>query len=202
MIWKWQERNFRPSWDEMFMSMAEVVATRSTCDRGPSQRLLDHRGTGAVIVSPDNRQVAIGYNGSPPGSPHCADPEEFWACKSCGFPLSETVHVRGRGTVGSCPRCDTEARAVKATGGHIMVNGSCVRTIHAEENAILNSTFDLKGCRIYSTTVPCYDCCKRIATARLSEVVYQHLYESRGVDPLVGLHLLEGCGLKVRQLLI
>lgn len=54
---------FRPSWDEYFMTIAKIVATRSTCDRLRS---------GAVLVK-NNRIIATGYNGSPPGLPHCDD---------------------------------------------------------------------------------------------------------------------------------
>lgn len=51
----------RPTWDEYFMLMAKLAATRSTCLAFP---------VGAVIVK--NRQVlATGYNGSPSGSIHC-----------------------------------------------------------------------------------------------------------------------------------
>jgi len=45
----------------MFMEMAKVVAKRATCFR---------LNVGAVVVH-DNRIVSIGYNGSPPGEPHC-----------------------------------------------------------------------------------------------------------------------------------
>jgi dCMP deaminase len=45
------------------MSIARIVATRSTCDR---------LETGAVLVK-NNRIISTGYNGSPPGLPHCDD---------------------------------------------------------------------------------------------------------------------------------
>lgn len=45
------------------MTIAKIVATRSTCDRLRS---------GAVLVK-NNRIIATGYNGSPPGLPHCDD---------------------------------------------------------------------------------------------------------------------------------
>jgi dCMP deaminase len=51
----------RPSWDEYFMSIARLVAGRSTCLR---------RQVGAVIVK-DRRVLASGYNGAPSGLPHC-----------------------------------------------------------------------------------------------------------------------------------
>ncbi len=55
------EAHKRPSWDEYFMSIARVVATRATCDRGRS---------GSVIVL-GKHILTTGYVGSPPGIPHC-----------------------------------------------------------------------------------------------------------------------------------
>jgi dCMP deaminase len=51
----------RPSWDEYFMSIARLVAGRSTCLR---------RQVGAILVK-DRRILATGYNGAPAGLPHC-----------------------------------------------------------------------------------------------------------------------------------
>lgn len=53
----------RPSWDQYFMQMAELAATRSTCMR---------RQVGAVIVK-DKHVIASGYNGAPRGIKHCED---------------------------------------------------------------------------------------------------------------------------------
>jgi dCMP deaminase len=53
----------RPSWDEYFMSIAELAATRSTCLR---------RQVGAVIVK-DKKILATGYNGAPTGLRHCLE---------------------------------------------------------------------------------------------------------------------------------
>jgi len=67
----------RLPWPQFFMLHAHLAATRSTCDRGP-ELLLDpgRHGVGAVIVK-DHRVIAGGYNGSPPGQPHCCDSEEL-----------------------------------------------------------------------------------------------------------------------------
>jgi dCMP deaminase len=53
----------RASWDDYFMSIAQVVATRSTCPR---------KYVGSVLVR--NRTIlSTGYNGSIRGMPHCSD---------------------------------------------------------------------------------------------------------------------------------
>ncbi len=51
----------RPSWEEYFMEIAQLVASRSTCLR---------RQVGAVIVK-DKNVLATGYNGTPKGISHC-----------------------------------------------------------------------------------------------------------------------------------
>jgi dCMP deaminase len=53
----------RPSWDEYFMEMADIVKSRSTCLR---------RQVGAVVVK-DKRILASGYNGAPTGLKHCEE---------------------------------------------------------------------------------------------------------------------------------
>ena len=51
----------RPDWDSYFLSIATLVATRSTCTR---------RQVGAVLVR--SRQIiSTGYNGAPRGVTHC-----------------------------------------------------------------------------------------------------------------------------------
>ena len=50
-------RQERPSWDEYFMTLADEVATRTTCLR---------RAVGAIIVK-EKRILATGYNGVPRG---------------------------------------------------------------------------------------------------------------------------------------
>lgn len=53
----------RPSWDQYFMDIARVVASRSTCLR---------RHVGAVVVK-GRRILASGYNGAPVGLKHCLE---------------------------------------------------------------------------------------------------------------------------------
>ena len=57
------QNHHRPSWNEYFMRIAMLAATRSTCLR---------RQVGAVIVK-NKKVLATGYNGSPSGLKHCLD---------------------------------------------------------------------------------------------------------------------------------
>jgi len=66
----------RPSWDEYFMSIAELVGSRATCGRGRS---------GCVIVK-DKRILVTGYVGSPTGLPHCDE---------VGHEMHRVVHEDG-----------------------------------------------------------------------------------------------------------
>ena len=52
----------RPSWDEYFLGIADLVSKRSTCLR---------RRVGAVLVR-DKRILATGYNGVPSKIEHCS----------------------------------------------------------------------------------------------------------------------------------
>lgn len=51
----------RPSWDEYFLKIVELVGTRGTCDRF----------RGGCVITRDKRIIATGYAGSPVGLPHC-----------------------------------------------------------------------------------------------------------------------------------
>lgn len=53
----------RPSWDQYFLEIAQVVSKRSSCVR---------RQIGAVIVK-DRRILTTGYNGAPTGMAHCIE---------------------------------------------------------------------------------------------------------------------------------
>jgi dCMP deaminase len=117
----------RASWDEYFMSIAQVVATRSTCPR---------KYVGAVIVR--NRTIlSTGYNGSIRGMPHCTDV------------------------------------------GHMMEDGHCVATIHAEANAIIQAArngVNIDGATNYVTASPCWHCFKQLANAGIVRIVYGEFY--------------------------
>ena len=55
-------KDSRPTWDEYFLDIANLVSKRSTCLR---------RRVGAVLVK-DKRILATGYNGAPSRITHCS----------------------------------------------------------------------------------------------------------------------------------
>ena len=54
----------RPSWDNYFLEIADVVSKRSTCAR---------RSVGCVLVDNQHQIVATGYNGTSRGTVNCID---------------------------------------------------------------------------------------------------------------------------------
>lgn len=58
-----QELLERPVWDVYFMMLAKLAAVMATC---PKKRV------GAVIIK-NKRVLATGFNGAPPGLPHCTE---------------------------------------------------------------------------------------------------------------------------------
>ncbi len=60
--------HYRPHWDDYFMAVVKIVAARGTCDR---------LYAGAVLVK-DNRIIATGYNGSPPGMHTVTMSDIYW----------------------------------------------------------------------------------------------------------------------------
>jgi dCMP deaminase len=121
----------------------------------------------------------------------------------CGMPrvswdryfMNLAVQAATRST---CPRKAVGAvivrdKAVLATGyngslrglphctevGCLMENGHCVRTVHAEANAILQAARNgvrIEDADIYVTASPCWSCFKLIANAGLHRIFFGEFY--------------------------
>lgn len=63
----------RPTNDEIYLQIAELIAKRGTCIR---------RQVGCVLVDKRGRVLSMGYNGVPSGRAHCTD----IACPGAGRP--------------------------------------------------------------------------------------------------------------------
>ena len=69
--------------------------------------------------------------------------------------------------------------------GHLMVNNHCVRTVHAETNAIAQAARHgaaVEGATLYSNTVPCWECFRVVANTGIASIIYASEY---GLDPRV-----------------
>ena len=75
------------------------------------------------------------------------------------------------GSIKGLPHCDD--------AGHEMVDVHCIRTTHAEANAIVQAAKNgvkINESEIYVTASPCYNCFKLIANAGIKIILYQELY--------------------------
>lgn len=88
----------RPSWDDVWFSVASIVALRSRCSRDK---------VGAVIVDPRNRIVATGYNGPPAGWPIDDKPCIEFCQRAINGPSEE-----GRLSYSDCVTLHAEANAL------------------------------------------------------------------------------------------
>lgn len=126
----------RPDWDEYFMLQAELAKLRSNCMT---------RQVGAVIVR-NHRQLATGYNGTPPGIRNCFE--------------------------GGCKRCRLRMEG-KVKAGESLERCLCN---HAEANAIMHCAIlgieaGIKGAILYTTFVPCLECTKMAITIGIRKFV-------------------------------
>jgi dCMP deaminase len=75
------------------------------------------------------------------------------------------------GSVRGQPHCDD--------AGHMMEDGHCVRTVHAEANAIVQAASHgarIEGAGIYVTASPCWPCFKLLSNAGVIRIVFGELY--------------------------
>ena len=80
------------------------------------------------------------------------------------------------GSIKGLPHCDD--------AGCEMVDGHCVRTSHAEANAIVQAAKNGVGIdqsKIYVTASPCYDCFKLIANAGINTIYYEEFYRDQRI---------------------
>jgi dCMP deaminase len=113
--------------------------------------------------------------------------------------------AREAATRSTCPRKAVGAiivrdKAILATGyngslrglphctevGCLMDNDHCVRTVHAEANALLQAArhgVSIDGAGIYITASPCWNCFKLIANSGIRRILYGEFYrDSRIVE--------------------
>lgn len=80
------------------------------------------------------------------------------------------------------------------------LNSKYAYICHAELNAILNSTKNLKGCTIYVDLFPCNECAKSIIQSGISEIVYLSDKYDNTDSNIASKKLLNAANVKLRQL--
>jgi dCMP deaminase len=88
--------------------------------------------------------------------------------------------------------------------GHLMEDGHCVRTVHAEANAICQAARNgvrIEGADIYTTASPCWGCFRLIANSSIRRIYYGEFYrDQRSLDIAaeLGMELVDLSGLVSR----
>ena len=80
------------------------------------------------------------------------------------------------GSIRTLPHCDDI--------GHMMENGHCVRTVHAEANAIAQAAkngVNVNQSEIYITASPCWTCFKLLANAGIIKVIFGEFYKDERI---------------------
>jgi len=124
-----------------------------------AQRSTCSRAHVGCVIARESRILTTGYNGAPAGMEHCDH-----AC-DCGS-------ADGRGHLTRC-------KSLRP----------CHRATHAEANAIAYAArygLSLDGASLFSTHMPCYNCCTLIVNAGLLVVVWETDYRDQS-----GLKVLE-----------
>jgi dCMP deaminase len=145
----------RPNIDSYFISIAALVATRSTCLR---------RSVGCVLVDKRKHVLSTGYNGVASGLPHCND--SFYEDNK-GILHKESII--GEQMMVHPHACE----------GHNAASGSDLskcQAIHAEQNALLQcrDIWEIETC--YVTTAPCVTCTKLLMGTSCEMIVFANPY--------------------------
>jgi dCMP deaminase len=80
------------------------------------------------------------------------------------------------GSLRGAPHCDEI--------GHDMENGHCVRTVHAEANAIAQAAKNgvgIDNSEIYVTASPCLNCFKLVTNSGIKTVYYKEFYRDERI---------------------
>jgi len=137
------------------MGVVDAISVRSTCDRGKPA---------CVIVNRNHQILATGYAGSPPGLPHCDEiGHKFEGVFETNISSTEDI--------------------IELRPGSFSIH--CVRTIHAEINAINQAAkcgHAIDGATIYVSFTPCYRCAMSLISVGAKRVVCKKRYANAGKE--------------------
>ncbi len=105
--------------------------------------------------------------------------------------------VAGLGYNGFPKRCNDNDFPMAREGDFL--SSKYAYMVHAEPNAILNSTKETKGCKIYVTLFPCNECAKYIIQAGIVEVIYLDDKYNHTDSVKASMRLFNSSGVKTRK---
>jgi dCMP deaminase len=103
---------------------------------------------------------------------------------TCDRKLVGAVLVRDRYILATGYNGSIHGAAHCSEVGHLMEDGHCVRTIHAEANALVQAARNgvrIENATIYVTASPCFNCFKLIANAGVKRIVYGEFYRDQRI---------------------
>lgn len=103
---------------------------------------------------------------------------------TCGRKHVGAVIVRNKqvlstgynGSISGLDHCDQ--------AGHLLEDNHCIRTVHAEANAIIQAAkhgVSIDGSTIYVTASPCFNCFKMIANSGINKVYFKEFYRDQKI---------------------
>jgi dCMP deaminase len=160
----------RPTWDELWLQLAALMATRSWCSNG----------VGAVLVDVSQRVVQSGYSGPPAGfQPQQRTPE--WELNLTGC---QVYCVRARLSAEERDPGYTDCPSV-----HAEVNA----LVRADSTRLTGGT-------AYISSVPCFNCAKALANSGIIRVCWHSSETDSYRNPERTQQLLDFCGIKWKVL--
>ncbi|MEI6312187.1 MAG: cytidine/deoxycytidylate deaminase family protein [Bacteroidota bacterium] len=117
-----------------------------------SKRATCGRGRSGCVIAKNNQILVTGYVGSPVGLPHCDE---------IGHQMKKMIHVD--------------------EGDGDKITEHCVRTVHAEQNAICQAAkrgVALEGATLYCRMTPCRVCAMLIINCGITRVVCERKYQA------------------------
>jgi len=111
-----------------------------------------------------------------------------------GCVIVKDKHLVGAGYNGSprgLPHCDEV--------GHLMINGHCERTLHAEENAVLNTERrNLEGATAYVLGTPCLRCTRLMINSGIKKIYHLGEYGNALGKEYI-LEMVKGAGVELKR---
>ena len=68
--------------------------------------------------------------------------------------------------------------------GHLIEESHCIRTVHAEANAIVQAAFhgtSINGSTLYTTASPCFNCFKLMVNSGIKRIIFGEFYRDEKI---------------------